>query len=95
MQICGIEMILRNKELESRTLTNSQLVFEVQIDTSEATSRCKIGGLDNRKCLKCQPGLQSPSDQKKKMEYAKYMLKNILNLRIGIIFDLAIIYTLN
>ena len=70
-----MEKILENKGLEGRGLTWLQLRFKAQVDAFEATIKRVMGSLDYHKCLVCQRGWQSPSSNKNRVEYAKYVLE--------------------
>lgn len=75
MQIYEIKKILENKGLKSCGLTQLQLGFEVQFDTSKAIIKRIMGSLNYYKCLVCQRSQQSSSSKKNRVKYAKYILK--------------------
>lgn len=66
---------MENEGLEGCSLTWLQLEFKASVNASEAIIRYVMSSLDYHKCFICQHDWQSPSNEKNKIEYTKYMFE--------------------
>ena len=73
-QLRSMEKIIENHGFDGRTLTWAQLGYEAGVSASWLTVKRVLGSLDYRKCTACKKGWQSPSNAKRRVEWAKKML---------------------
>ena len=74
-----MKQILKNKGLEGRGLTWSQLGTEAGINAHADTIKRAIGSLNHYKYITCQRGWQSPANKENRHKFARVMLKNYNN----------------
>ena len=89
-----MERLSENEGLEGRSLPWLQLGFEAQVDASETTIRRAMGSFDYHKCLVNAVGSLLPA-KKTGWSMQSTCLKDISSLRVGIVFDSAMKYTLD